>query len=107
MTKIDPVPRLSYLSRIIVNRRNPMAAKKPENMSFEESLKELDTIVNQLEQGDLDLDAALKSFERGIALARAGQTKLDSAEQRVSILMDNQADAAPVDFNPEIGDEPF
>ncbi|WP_261815791.1 exodeoxyribonuclease VII small subunit [Vibrio gallicus] len=84
-----------------------MAAKKPENMSFEESLNELDTIVNQLEQGDLDLDAALKGFERGISLARAGQTKLDQAEQRVSILMENQADSAPIDFNPEIGDEPF
>ncbi|CAM3025410.1 exodeoxyribonuclease VII small subunit [Vibrio rarus] len=84
-----------------------MATKKPENMSFEESLSELDSIVNQLEQGDLELDSALKSFERGIALARAGQSKLDQAEQRVSILMDNQVEATPQDFNFDSGDDPF
>ncbi|GAD78366.1 exodeoxyribonuclease 7 small subunit [Vibrio ezurae NBRC 102218] len=84
-----------------------MATKKPENMSFEESLKELDNIVNQLEQGDLELDSALKNFERGIALARAGQTKLDQAEQRVSILMENQVEATPQDFKLESGDDSF
>jgi exodeoxyribonuclease VII small subunit len=82
-----------------------MATKKPEKMSFEESLKELDSIVNQLEQGDLELDSALKSFERGIALAREGQYKLDQAEQRVSILMENQADAIPQEFKFESGDD--
>ncbi len=66
-----------------------MAAKKPENMSFEESLGELDGIVNQLEQGDLSLEDALKQFERGIKLARASQTKLSEAEQRVEILLEN------------------
>lgn len=76
-------------------------------MSFEESLKELDSIVNQLEQGDQDLELALKNFERGIALARAGQVKLNQAEQRVAILMDNQADSTPQDFKIDSGDEPL
>ncbi|MEK6213176.1 MAG: exodeoxyribonuclease VII small subunit, partial [Vibrio fluvialis] len=62
-----------------------MASKKPENMSFEATIQELDELVDQLENGDLALDEALKKFERGIALARSGQTKLDEAEQRVSI----------------------
>lgn len=71
-----------------------MASKKPENMSFEAALEELDSLVEQLETGDLTLDDALKKFERGIALAREGQTKLTQAEQRVAILLDNSDDAA-------------
>ncbi len=75
-----------------------MAGKKPENMSFEATIEELEQVVDQLENGDLALDDALKKFERGIALARSGQTKLDEAEQRVSILLSNTDDAALSDF---------
>ncbi|OEE85159.1 exodeoxyribonuclease VII small subunit [Enterovibrio norvegicus FF-162] len=64
-----------------------MATKKPENMTYEETLKELDTIVNGLENGELPLDVALKQFERGISLARQGQKTLSDAEQRVEILL--------------------
>ncbi|GLO60145.1 exodeoxyribonuclease 7 small subunit [Vibrio sp. MACH09] len=70
-----------------------MASKKPENMTFEATLNELDTIVEQMESGDLTLDDALKNFERGIALAREGQAKLTQAEQRVSILLEKSDDA--------------
>lgn len=75
-----------------------MATKKPENMSFEATLDELDSLVEQLENGDLALDDALKKFERGISLARAGQTKLSEAEQRVSILLSNDDEAELSDF---------
>ncbi|EGU48212.1 putative exodeoxyribonuclease VII small subunit [Vibrio ichthyoenteri ATCC 700023] len=75
-----------------------MASKKPENMTFEATIDELDTIVEDLENGDLALDDALKKFERGISLARAGQSKLNDAEQRVSILLQNDDDAALSDF---------
>ena len=67
-----------------------MAAKKPENMSFESALGELETIVTELEQGNLPLEQALKQFERGIGLARAGQSKLAQAEQKVEILLGDQ-----------------
>ncbi len=76
-----------------------MASKKPENMSFESTIAELDQVVDQLENGDLSLDDALKKFERGIALARSGQSKLDEAEQRVSILLSNTDDAPLSEFN--------
>jgi exodeoxyribonuclease VII small subunit len=56
-------------------------------MAFEAMVEELDDLVEQLENGDLSLDDALKKFERGIALARAGQVKLSDAEQKVSILL--------------------
>ncbi|SHF65673.1 exodeoxyribonuclease VII small subunit [Vibrio gazogenes] len=75
-----------------------MASKKPENMSYEATIEELDTLVNQLENGDLPLDDALKTFERGIALARAGQTKLNDAEQRVKILLSDSDEAALSNF---------
>ena len=78
-----------------------MASKKPENMSFEEAIEELDTLVNQLESGDIGLDEALKKFERGIALARASQKKLTEAEQRVSILLENDDNAPLSEFTPE------
>ncbi|WP_325893635.1 exodeoxyribonuclease VII small subunit [Grimontia sp. NTOU-MAR1] len=81
-----------------------MAAKKPENMTFEETLKELDTIVNGLESGDLPLDAALKQFERGISLARQGQKTLSDAEQRVEILL-VQDDNAPLEKFEDTRDE--
>ncbi|MET2854722.1 exodeoxyribonuclease VII small subunit [Vibrio owensii] len=78
-----------------------MAVKKPENMTFEATIEELDSLVDQLENGDLALDDALRKFERGIALARAGQTKLSNAEQRVSILLSEDDEAPLSDFNPE------
>lgn len=78
-----------------------MAVKKPENMTFEATIDELDSLVDQLENGDLALDDALRKFERGIALARAGQTKLSDAEQRVSILLSEDDEAPLSDFNPE------
>lgn len=87
----------------LYQRRYIMASKKPENMTFEATIQELDTIVESLENGDLALDDALKKFERGIALARAGQGKLNDAEQRVSILLNND-DEAPLsqfDAQPE------
>ncbi|ACY52414.1 MULTISPECIES: exodeoxyribonuclease VII small subunit [Vibrio] len=78
-----------------------MAVKKPENMTFEATIEELDSLVDQLENGDLALDDALRKFERGIALARAGQTKLSDAEQRVSILLSEDDEAPLSDFKPD------
>ncbi|EOV0852790.1 exodeoxyribonuclease VII small subunit [Vibrio parahaemolyticus] len=78
-----------------------MAVKKPENMTFEATIEELDSLVDQLENGDLALDDALRKFERGIALARAGQTKLSDAEQRVSILLSEDDEALLSDFKPD------
>ena len=64
-----------------------MAAKKTESLSFDAALGELEQIVQQLEQGDLPLETALKQFERGIQLARVSKQKLEQAEQQVQILL--------------------
>ncbi len=76
-----------------------MAAKKPENMAFEAALDELDSIVNELESGDIALEDALKKFERGIMLARTSQKKLTQAEQRVEILLQADDEAPLAEFN--------
>jgi exodeoxyribonuclease VII small subunit len=60
--------------------------KKIESLSFEQSMQELEMLVSKMEQGDLPLEDALQSFERGIQLARVSQQKLKDAEQKVQIL---------------------
>ena len=63
---------------------------KPTSPQFEQAIAELESIVNQLESGDLELEQSLKLFERGIELTRVSQTKLQEAEQKVQILMEKQ-----------------
>jgi exodeoxyribonuclease VII small subunit len=75
-------------------------AKKPENLSFEQSLNELETIVANLEQGEVSLDDALKQFERGIKLVRQSQAKLEQAQQKVSILLEEKDTLSPLDIEP-------
>ena len=62
-----------------------MSKKK---INFEESLAELESIVDSLEAGELSLEESLKSFEKGITLTRNCQTALTEAEQKVKILLE-------------------
>jgi len=55
--------------------------------SFEQSLKKLETIVEQLEKGDLTLEDSLKLFEQGVGLSAACKQELDAAEGKVQILV--------------------
>ena len=54
--------------------------------SFEESLKKLESIVDQLEKGDLALEESLKLFEQGVGLS-ACKAELDAAEGKVQMLV--------------------
>ncbi|MRX28672.1 exodeoxyribonuclease VII small subunit [Kangiella sp. HZ709] len=65
-----------------------MAAAKKNN--FENQLEELEALVEQLEDGDLPLDEALKIFEKGVKLSRQCQKHLAEAEQKVTILMNGK-----------------
>jgi exodeoxyribonuclease VII small subunit len=60
--------------------------KKAESLTFEQSMQELEQLVNNMELGDLPLEDALKSFERGIQLARHSQQQLKDAEQKIQVL---------------------
>ena len=72
-----------------------MPKKNEAPASFETALTELEQIVNRLESGALPLE------ERGVQLARQGQTKLQQAEQRVQILLADNEDAPLTPFTPD------
>jgi exodeoxyribonuclease VII small subunit len=55
--------------------------------TFEESLKNLEVIVDQLEKGDLALEDSLKLFEEGVGLSAACKKELDEAEGKVQVLI--------------------
>jgi exodeoxyribonuclease VII small subunit len=55
--------------------------------TFEESLKKLEVIVDQLEKGDLALEDSLKLFEEGVGLSAACKKELDEAEGKVQVLI--------------------
>lgn len=54
---------------------------------FEESLKRLESLVREMESGDLPLEDILKKYEEGNRLIRLCAAKLNEAEQRIEILM--------------------
>lgn len=62
-------------------------------INFEQSIDELEQIVNQLEKGELSLDESLKQFEKGIGLARRCQDVLTKAEQKIETLSQTQGSA--------------
>jgi exodeoxyribonuclease VII small subunit len=78
-----------------------IASPETKATSFEASLSELEHIVTRLESGELPLEEALNEFERGIQLARFGQQTLQQAEQRVQVLLSDDADAPLIPFTPD------
>lgn len=68
---------------------------------FEDSLKGLEEIVEQLEQGDISLEESLKSFEQGVNLTHICQKALQEAEQKVQILLEKNGQQTLESFNDE------
>ena len=66
-------------------------ARKPKDAGFESTLAELEEFVARMEAGDLPLEEALRSFERGVQLTRECQAALQAAQQRVQILTQRAA----------------
>jgi len=58
--------------------------------TFEENLKALETVVEQLERGDLPLEDSVKLFEQGTALSAACKQDLEAAEGKLQVLMKQQ-----------------
>ena len=71
---------------------------------FEKKLSELESIIQQMEQGSLSLDASLKAFEKGVRLSRECHKTLATAEQKVQILSGSGKETDLTPFNTDLPD---
>jgi len=90
-----------WSARIAIWRHAIPAPAKSQNaampvgdMSFEAALKELETIVGRLEQGEVDLEDSIALYERGQALKGHCEAKLKSAESRLEKIVQGAAGPA-------------
>ncbi|MHB8139590.1 MAG: exodeoxyribonuclease VII small subunit [Smithellaceae bacterium] len=72
---------------------------------FEDALEKLENIVRVMEQGEMPLDSALKSFEEGIRLIRFCSAKLDETQRRVEQLLEKENSLQIKNFQDEDTDE--
>ncbi len=76
--------------------------KKIKEMSFEEAIRELETVVTALDRGDVALEDSIKLYERGALLKKRCEDKLKEAEEKVAqITLD--ADGQPNGAKPVEG----
>lgn len=61
-----------------------------EELNFEEAMKKLEEIANELENNELSLDESVKKFEEGMNLSKQCKDSLDKAEKQITILIDGQ-----------------
>jgi exodeoxyribonuclease VII small subunit len=73
-----------------------MPAKK--SVNFEKALAELETLVQEMEQGNLSLEDSLKRFEKGISLTTECQQALQNAELKVKELVEKNGSLLEKDF---------
>lgn len=75
-----------------------MDTKKTEELTFKDASIELEQIVRKLEGTDLELEESLALYARGVELVKDLRGRLDTAEQKVKVLLDvSQAGAAITD----------
>ena len=73
--------------------------------TFEQAIKQLEQVVQDLESGDMPLEKAIKTFEDGIQLSKFCSEKLDETEKRITILMqdsDGKLSEAPFSGEDEV-----
>lgn len=73
--------------------------------SFEEQMEALEGIVTELEKGELSLDESLSKFEDGMKLAKECNKILESAEKKITILINKDSELVEEDFNTEENEE--
>ena len=76
-----------------------MAKMSKEN--FEESMKKLEGIVTELENGNLNLDESVKKFEEGMKIAKQCNTILEAAEKKITILLEKDGELKEENFDAE------
>jgi exodeoxyribonuclease VII small subunit len=88
----------------MTNDISPSAPTPVSELTFEQAQAELEAIVEQLEDQHTGLDAALALWERGEALHRHCQSKLDYAAERIQRLQVSADEVAAVDSEGTVGD---
>ena len=78
-----------------------MASSSLKSFDLEKTLSDLEQIVEELENGQLSLEDAMRRFEEGVKLTRICQKTLKEAEQKVEILMKNSNDTVAFDTDEE------
>ena len=68
---------------------------------FEESMKKLETIVTELENGNLNLDESVKKFEEGMKIAKQCNNILEDAEKKITILLEEDGELKEEKFETE------
>ena len=59
--------------------------------TYEESMKELEQVVKDLESGELSLDESIKKFEKGMKLSKYCNSLLEDAEKKITVLIENES----------------
>ncbi|TLS68098.1 exodeoxyribonuclease VII small subunit [Mariprofundus erugo] len=67
--------------------------KNVRELSFEQALAELTSLVERLESGELSLEESVGAFEQGVKLSRRCESLLDEAEQRLQVLNAGEEEA--------------
>ena len=63
---------------------------KKNDISFEEALKDLEKIVEDLNNGDMDLEKAITAYEKGIQLKNICEERLKNAQERIEIIQNKK-----------------
>ncbi len=70
---------------------------------FEDELKDLEATVAQIDSGELSLEESIKAFERGVALVRSLNQKLDEAEKKIEVLVrDSQGELRAMPYRNDL-----
>lgn len=72
--------------------------EKEENINFEEAMKKLEEIANELEKNDLDLDSSVLKFEEGMKISKQCSKMLEEAEKKISVLIKTDEGLVEEDF---------
>ena len=63
---------------------------KKNDISFEEALKDLEKIVEDLNNGDMELEKAITAYEKGIQLKNICEERLRNAQERIEIIQNKK-----------------
>jgi exodeoxyribonuclease VII small subunit len=86
--------KIRYISSFVTTKVKPMPKKKVTEFNVEDAMEDLETIVDEMESGELSLEQAMEQFEKGVKLTRDCHKALQQAEQKVKILLEKQGELA-------------